>query len=159
VRRRAAAEVVALHHALKPLAPADADHVHAIAVVEHGIHEHLIARLRRLGPFRQLHLTPHARRRYAGLRIVPHERLPDSRRPILDQPELHGLITVSLGALRLHDNARARLDHGARRDGAVLREQLRHADLLAENSRKHSCQLSAVSSQLCSAIAVFAADS
>ena len=90
VRRRAAAEVVALHDALEALAAADADHVDAIAVVEDAVDEHLVAGLERVAARRELHLAAHARRRHAGLLVVPAERLarlaPASLRPARAAP-------------------------------------------------------------------------
>src|SRR6185295_4644832 len=72
VRRRAAAEVVALHDTLEALAAADADDVDALAVLEHAADEHLIAGLEGIAPGDGLDLAAHPRRRHvAGLLVVP----------------------------------------------------------------------------------------
>src|SRR5262245_21695800 len=101
VRRRAAAEVVALDDALKALAAADADHVDAIAVREHAVDEHLIARLERLAAGLQLDLAPHAGRRHAGLLVVAVERLAHARGTLLDETELDRLVALGRRRLRL----------------------------------------------------------
>ncbi len=59
------------------------------------------------------------------------------RRPLLDEPELHGLVAVALRALGLHDDARAGLEHRHRGHRAVGAEHLRHPDLLADDSSHH----------------------
>ena len=53
--------------------------------------------------------------------------------------ELHGVVAVGVRDLHLHDRARAGLDHGDRGDRTRLRvEDLRHAELSAEDSLGHS---------------------
>ena len=90
VGRRAAAEVMALHDALEALAAADADHVDAVAVGEDAGHEHLVAGLQRLGALGQLHFAADARRRHAGLLVVPRRaacaRAPAAPRPARSAP-------------------------------------------------------------------------
>ena len=49
--------------------------------------------------------------------------------------ELHGFVAVDVGRAHGDDRARPGLDHGDRRhDAALLVEDLRHAELLAEKS-------------------------
>src|SRR5688572_10165621 len=152
MRGRAAAEVVAPHDALESLAAADPDHVHAIPVVENGIHENLVAGLWRLGSLHELQLAPHAGRRHAGLLGMTRKGLAHPRRPLLDEADLHGLVAVDGDRLRLDDDARTGFDDGARRDRAVRREQLGHSDFLADDSVEHLVTLFARSARgyLCS---------
>src|SRR5262249_59940649 len=97
---------------------------------------------------RHAHFTTHARRRHVGVLEVAHGRLVRLRRRLLDEPELNRLVTVGLHRLRLHDDARAGLDHGGGMHGAVRIEHLRHPDFSADDSCHHSYQLSALSYQL-----------
>jgi len=142
VSGRATPEVVALHDALEALAAADADHVDAVAVGEDTGDEHLVAGLQRIGPLRELHFAAHAGRRHAGLLVVATERLADTRRLLFHQPELHRFVAVGRGGLRLHDHARPGLDHGGRRHGAVLREDLGHAEFSTDDACHHLAILS-----------------
>ena len=52
---------------------------------------------------------------------------------------LHGLVTVGLDGLLLHDGAGAGLNDGDRNDLAVGVEQLGHAQLLADDTFLHCC--------------------
>jgi hypothetical protein len=120
-----------LHHALKAAAAARADDVHALAVREDRDVD-LVAGLRRLAARLDLDLAAHARRRHTGLLEVALRRLVFLGRLRFDQAQLHGLIAVRLHRLGLDDHARAGFEHGRRLDGPVRREQLRHADFLAD---------------------------
>src|SRR5204863_2111666 len=141
VGRRAAGEVVALHDALEPLAAADADDVDAIAVLEHAGDQDLVAGLERrvvAGALGELDFAADAGRRHvAGLLVVAAERLVDLGGLLFDEAELHGLVAVGLRGLGLQHDARAGLDEGRRRDGAVRREHLRHAELPGDDSSDH----------------------
>src|SRR4051812_3075791 len=131
------AEMVASHDTLESLPAADADHVDTIAVGEHTGHQHLIARFQRFGPAGELHFPAHARRRYSSLLVMTRNRLPNSRRFLFDQSELNGFVAIGCPGFRLHDHAWTRLDHRRGRHGAVLREDLGHADFSAEDSCNH----------------------
>src|SRR5436190_8827914 len=91
----ATAEMVPSHDTLESLTAADADHVDAIAVVEHAGHQHLIAGFQRFGPARERHFAAHACRRDTSLLVMTRERLPNSRRFLFDQPELNGFVPIS----------------------------------------------------------------
>src|SRR3989440_2993670 len=132
----AAAEVMAVHHALEAAALGDAGDLHAVALREDR-HRHVLARL--WDPplaLRDQHEAPqHLRRRLeAGLLHVAGQgfggalRLPDA------EPELDP------GAGDVHHRTRARFDH---RDGHVRAlgvEHARHAEL-ATNQSGHYCTL------------------
>src|SRR5262249_49118886 len=51
-----------------------------------------------------------------------------------DESELHCFVTVFFLGAPLHDDTRARLQHGATHQGAVVLEDLRHAQLDSDNS-------------------------
>src|SRR5205809_4915841 len=136
VGRRAAGKVMPLDDALKTLAAAGADDVHALAVVEDRA-EHLIPCLRLIAAGHELHLAAHARRRHVRLLEMPRGRLVRLQRRLLDQAELHRLIAVVLRGLRLDDDARARLDDRGRMHGPVRIEDLSHADFAADDSSDH----------------------
>src|SRR6185369_17327073 len=136
VRRAAAGEVMPLDDALEAFAATGPDDVDAIAGGEHR-HVHLVARLERIATRLQRDLAANARRGYAGLLEVPLRRLVFLGRLRIDEPKLHGLIAVLVDRLDLRDDARTGLKERCRLDGAVLREQLRHPDLLANESCDH----------------------
>src|SRR5262245_6158723 len=130
---RAAAEVVALHHALEALALAHAHHVHRVPGGE-DLHRDLVAHLD-LGALPHPHLAEHAAGGQAGLVEVALHGLGDP----LDlapahQAELHGRVAVLVLRLALHDHAGPRLDHGHGHRPAVLGVDLGHADLLPDDS-------------------------
>src|SRR5687767_193950 len=128
---------MALDHALEAVALAGADDVDALALVEDR-DQHLVAGLRRFGALRDAHLALHARRRHIGLLVVAGRRLGGAaRRILLDEAQLHGFVTVDLRRLRLHHDARSRLQHGGGLERAVLEEQLRHPDFLTDDSSDH----------------------
>ena len=92
----AAGEVVTLHHALKAMALARANHVNPFALVEDR-DQHLVAGLRRFGALGDLDLALHARRRHIGLLVLPGQRLVGVADGIaLHQPDLHGVVAVGL---------------------------------------------------------------
>ena len=55
----------------------------------------------------------------------------------LVETDLHRFVAVGLGGLHLGDGAGARFDDGDRHQTSVGDENLRHADLLAENCLFH----------------------
>src|SRR5207244_4381471 len=97
----------------------------------------LIARLQRIAAGLESHLADHARRWHAGLLEVPLGRLVFLVRLRLDEPELYGLVAILLCGLHLRDDTRAGLEHRCGMHGAVRQEQLRHPDLLADQSCDH----------------------
>src|SRR5579864_173235 len=97
------------HDALKPLAAPGADDVDTLAVREDRS-EHVLTDLRRLGAVNHPDLAPHTRRGHVRLLEMPGRRLIGLGRRLLDEAELHRFVAVALRGLRLHDNARPRLD-------------------------------------------------
>jgi hypothetical protein len=79
---------------------------------------------------------------------VPFERLAHLRRLAVDETDLHRFVAVGRRGFALHDHTRARLDDRRRNNGAVRREQLRHAEFSADDAVDHmSSQFSVVSFQ------------
>ena len=59
-------------------------------------------------------------------------------RAVFDEPQLDGVVAVAAGGrLLLHDDARPRLDDRHGRDRPVRGEELRHPDLLTDDSVNH----------------------
>ena len=123
--------------ALETFAAAVADDVHALAGRKNR-GEHLLAQLRCVSARYEADLAPDSRRRHVGLFVMTRQRLADFGRCLFDEPQLNRLVSVGLLGLRLHDNARAGLDHGGRVDGAVGVEDLRHADFFADDASNHA---------------------
>src|SRR4029078_11339752 len=128
----AAAEAVALDHALDALALARADHVDVLAGVEdRGLD--LVADLQILVALAELELGRPARWRHARLLEVPLHRLRRvARRLRLDQAHLHGLVAARVPGPGLDAQAGGDLEHGDRHHRAVIAEHLGHAQLLAQ---------------------------
>ena len=76
-----------------------------------------------------------AHRRRAGLLQVALLGLGQLALLDLAEGELHGGVAVALGVADRGHLAGTGLDHGHRDDGAVLAEDLGHAELLAEDRR------------------------
>src|SRR5512135_588651 len=126
---RAAAEVVAVHHALESPALGRAGDLHQLARAE-DVHLHFRPRGRRLAV--DAEDAEHAGRpvearllRVADLGLRRRLRAPGA------EAELHPAVA------HLHDVAGARLDHGDGHRGAVLREHTGHAELAADQSVGH----------------------
>src|SRR2546423_10683740 len=128
VRLGAAAEVMAVHHALEAAALGDAGDLHAVALREDR-HRHALPRLRRFALLGQHEALQHPRRRLeTGLLHVAGQGFGGALRLLDAKAEL------DLRARDLHHRARARLDH---RDGHVRAlgvEHARHAQLATNQS-------------------------
>src|SRR5256714_5968298 len=124
----AAAEVMAVDHALEAAARGDAGDLHAVALREDR-HRHALTRLRRLALGREHEALQHARRRLeTGLLHVAGQGFGRALRLLDAKAEL------DLRARDLHHRARARFDH---RDGHVRAlgvEHARHAQLATNQS-------------------------
>src|SRR5207245_4701092 len=124
----AAAEVMAVHHALEPAALGHARDLHTVAHGEDR-HGHALARLGRLALRGEHEALQHARRRLqTGLLHVAGQGLGRALRLLDAEAEL------DLGARDLHHRARTRFDD---RDGHVRAlgvEHARHAELTADES-------------------------
>src|SRR5262249_43045686 len=139
VRDRPAREVMALDRALEALADPDPAHLDLVARRE-GLDRD---RLADDGLARAAELDEMAVRLDAVLLQVAELALREL--PLRDgvERELHGLVAVRLVRLHLDDRTRPGLDHGHRRDDARLRiEDLRHADLSAEDALCHQSLIS-----------------
>src|SRR5262245_53880189 len=109
VSRRASAKVVAPDHTLVPFSAAGPDHVHALAV-DKDRSQHLLTHLGGFGAGGYPNLTPDARWGNPGLLVVTGDRFADLGGTLLDQPELHGQVSVGLRRLGLHDHTWPRFD-------------------------------------------------
>src|SRR4029077_15520099 len=118
------------------LAAAGADHVDTFATGKDR-HEHLIAFLGGIASGGDLVRSRHARRGHVRLLEVTRRRLVAFAGAFLDEAELHRLVAVRLGVLRLHDDAGAGLDHRRGMHGAIRVEDLRHADFLTDDACDH----------------------
>jgi hypothetical protein len=130
---------VALDRPLEPLALRAARDLHELTLLEgladaHGLtHLELSRLVAELGEMPQ--------RRRAGLLQMAE---PCAREPLLAniaEGELHRVVAVAIGRADRRDVARPRLDHGHALDPAVLLEDLRHAELPAED-RRHQLRTS-----------------
>src|SRR6185436_7761031 len=129
----AAAEVVALDHALEARALARPHDVDALPRLE-LLHLDLVADLG-LVPALEAELTDAAARGQAGLVEVALPGLGDALDlAVLDQPELHRRVAVLLLRLALHDDAGPGLQDGDGDRPSVLGVDLGHADLLADDA-------------------------
>ena len=75
---------------------------------------------------------------HAGLGQMAALRLGELALGDLFEAELDGVVAFLVGRLLLDDDAGAGLDNGDRNDLAGLIEDLRHADLLADDGFLHS---------------------
>src|SRR5262245_45928971 len=98
-----------LDDSLEALAPARANDIHALAVDEDRDVD-LVTRLDRVATRLELDFPPYARGRNAGLLEVTLRRLVLAGGFRLDQPELHGLVSVGLYRLHLRHDARTGLE-------------------------------------------------
>ena len=134
VADRAAAEIVALDPALEALADRDPGDLDLLAGLEGGDGD-VVADLRAvLGAevlVAELDQVPH--RRGAGLLRMTLLGLGQLARLGLAKGELDGAVAVLLPIANRGHLAGTRLDHGDRHDLSVLPEDLRHAQLLAED--------------------------
>src|SRR5437899_2918137 len=131
VRRAAAAEVMPLHEPGKPTSFAGSDDVHKFVRIEDVDHD-LVTRVCSV-----FTLNPDFAHESGGSHIRFFEMTRHWFRDTfgfheLDKSKLHGVVTVFLLGLSLDDNAGTRLNHGDGNNGAVIGEQLRHPDFLAE---------------------------
>src|SRR5438034_3209812 len=136
----AAAEVVALHHPLEPLALAHPYHLHDVAGREQ-VHRDLVAHLV-LGPVVDTELPEDAARGQPRLVEVAFHGLRDPLDlAVLHEAELHRRVAVLRLRLALDDDAGPRLDDGDGDRPPVLRIHLGHADLLPDDSLDGHYQL------------------
>ena len=127
---------VALDDALVAVALAGAGDVHPVALGEHGAvddiaHLH-VSRLVQLELLEDLLQDP-----LAGLLQMAQFRLGELALGHVLEAQLNGVVAVLLHGLLLHHSAGARLNDGDRDDVARLVEDLRHADLLADDGLFH----------------------
>src|SRR5712692_807412 len=129
VARRAAAEVVAVYHALEPATLGRAGDLHQLARAE-DVHLHLGARRRGLAAHRED--AQHSRCRVeSGLLRVADFGFRGRLRTPGAEAELDPAVT------HLHHVTGARFDHGDGHRGAVRREYAGHAELAADQSCRH----------------------
>ena len=128
------AGAAALDHALIAVALADAGDVHAVAGSEGGGGD-LIAHIQ-LSGLVQFELLEHPQS-LASLLAVAQLRLGELALGDFVEAQLNGGVAVFFLGLLLHHGAGARLDDGDRDDLAGFIEDLRHADLLADNGLFH----------------------
>ena len=126
---------VALHHAGVALTLADAGDVHMVALCK-GVHLHLVANVQ-VGGVLELELLEDLLGGHARLLQMAQFRLGELLLRHVLVTELHGFVAVFLRGLLLHHGAGARLDDGDRDHVAGLVEDLRHADLLADDGLFH----------------------
>src|SRR5262245_39535831 len=126
----AAAEVVALDRALEALALRSAGDLDLLADLE-GLDRHRLAH----GPLAGVvtELLDLAVRARVGLLEVAELGLGQVLLLGGVERELHGLVAVALDRADAGDRAGPGLEHGDALDGAVLEEDLRHAELLGED--------------------------
>jgi hypothetical protein len=133
VRGTAAAEAVALHHALEAAALGRARHLDPVARFE-GLHRHLLAQSRQ-GIGVDAELTQDRRRGFkARPGGVAELRLGRPVRFFGAEAELHRAVTFLFGGAYLDHRTRAGLDDGHRHHHPVLCEDLGHAQLLSNDS-------------------------
>src|SRR5580658_5995985 len=129
VARVAAAEMPALHAALKSLALAHAGDVHQLAHFK-TFHQHAIPELHFILRIVQTNLLQITQRRHIRLLEMSSARLVHPLR--LDefhQAQLHRFVSVRSLRAPLHHHARPGLQDSARNCRAVVRENLRHPQL------------------------------
>ena len=139
---RAAAEVVALDHALEPASLADADDVHHLRWLE-LVYQNTVAHLEVAIACVQFELTrvlDSVGARLLGVTLHGLGQL--LRLNTFDQTELNGVIAIRDRSLALNNHAGTRLEHGDRNHLPVRAEYLGHPQLFAENSWAHSLLLS-----------------
>src|SRR4029077_14627376 len=153
-------EVMALDHALEPLALARAHDVHGVAGLE-DLHRDLVAHLRLVAVL-DAELAQHPHRRKVAARLLEVAGLGLRHLldlAVLDEPDLDRLVElglllavgvgVLLAALALHDHAGPGLDDGVGDRLPVLRVDLRHSDLASDDSVDgHRCSLARRSAPL-----------
>jgi len=144
MRLRTTAKMMPLHHSLKPFPLADAHDVDESLAFE-DLDQHSVANFHRAIPIsRSLNLQRHfaheLHRRKIVLRQVSPRRFGQPRLlHKLDQSNLGGFIAISGRRLVLRHHAGASLQHRDRTHVALRVKQLRHAHLLAQNSRHLGC--------------------
>src|SRR5271168_2594936 len=129
VARVAAAEMPALHAALKSLALAHAGHINQLAHLE-ILHQHAIPGLGFILGIVNANLFQITQRRHIRLLEMSSARLVHPLR--LDefhQAQLYRLVAIRGLRAALHHHARPGLQDGARNSRAVVRENLRHPQL------------------------------
>src|SRR5262249_16623645 len=91
----ATAEVMSPDDALITFAAAGPNHIYAVATVEDR-HQHLIAWLQAVAARSHFDLSQNMSGGHVRPLVVADQRLGHLRRPLLYEPELHGLIAVGL---------------------------------------------------------------
>src|SRR3954452_21405849 len=128
---RDAAESVALDGPLEALALRNPGNLDQLALLE-DVDRQLLADLEPLALVAELAQVP--QRGVARLLQVAEVRLVELALGHVSIAELDGVVTVAVLGAQRRDAARAGLHDGDALDDAVLDEQLRHADLGAEES-------------------------
>src|SRR5205085_10312884 len=137
VRRATTVEAMTLHEAGEAAPFRATDDLDEVVFVE-DIDENFIADVGAVFARLDAHFAQYTRWRHAGTLEVPFRRLVHlAWRFLFDQAELHRVVTIRIDRLFLHDDAWAGLDHRHRRDRTVVRKNLRHSELLANNSVDH----------------------
>ena len=131
VRHGSAAEVVATDCARKPLADRDPGDLHLLPWLELVDRKELADLM--IWGVAELDQCPGGGS--ARLLQVSELRLAELALRHLSEGELHGSVAVSVGVADGGDRTRAGLDHRDGDPGAVLREHLRHPELLADDRR------------------------
>src|ERR1041385_9112049 len=90
-----------------------------------------------LGDVAETELPEVPGQRQVALLELPQHRLREPALLVRAEPELERGVAVALPGADLRDGARSRFDHGHRDDVALLVEELRHPDLLADEP--HHC--------------------
>src|SRR5581483_3970755 len=143
---RAAREVMPLYDSLEPLALADSDDVNKLLAIEY-FYEHAVANFHRTVTVRrrinfqrnfaqELHWRKVALRQVSTLGVREPRLLHK-----LNQPDLRRLVSILHSRLVLRDDARAGLQYCDGTNVALRVKQLRHPDLLAQNSRDSRCHI------------------
>src|ERR1039458_546417 len=137
VRGGAPGKLVALHHARETTALAGRNHIHEFVAVE-NVHQNFVADLGAIlivGIDDDWHLTQEAHRRKVVLGEVALHRLRQPRLlHELHQPDLSRVVAIFGYRLALRHKAGTGLQHVDRVDITLVIEELRHANLLAQNS-------------------------
>ena len=125
-------------HAGKTAALADADDVHKLLAFK-NVDQHPVAGLDRDCLFRFFDLDRHFAQEFHRRQIVLSQMslhgLGQARfLHELDQADLRRVISVAGLGLVLRNHARTRLQNGRRMHVALVVEELRHSDFLAQNS-------------------------
>src|SRR5207302_2682574 len=144
VRLRTTAKVMPLHHTLKASSLADSHDVDKLFAIE-DLDQHAIPDLHRSIAIRgrfyfERNLAHEFHRRQIVLRQMSLRGFREPRLfHKLNQPDLRRLVSILHSRFVLRHHARASLQYCDRADVAPRVKQLRHPDLLAQNSRDLRC--------------------